>query len=495
MPAGIDDPAEFVRKVRSDPIWFIGSVYGEKPATPKQEELLRSVAQQGIDEIYVPSCHSSGKTWACSRLVSWFLTSYPHDAIVLTTAPTWPQVENMIWREIAAADGKAKVRLGGRLMTTKWDIGPKWYAIGLATDQPVNIQGYHAKHLMVIIDEADGVEGGIWEAIDSLMASGDCLLVAIGNPLDPQSEFKKKHDLALTRHNAKVIRIAADDVLPYSQKNRFLLQQAWVDKKLVEWGGPDSPLAMGKIFAQWPDQGPDTLIPMKLLQRAKGREVERGARGLGVDVARYGRDRTVRSLFEGGMLLWQRVMSGVGVDVVAGATIADTLAWHPAVVAVDAVGVGGGVADLVRSRLGDDYVVMDFNASSKPDPTYEDQYVNLAAQWWAQFKIGLETNKIGFMMTDPDQVDLLINELNRAKVDYDERGRMRVNKLGLPRGKSERSLDEEALASRSPDMADSAILGYNAALPFAGVRSEMEAAMGVSAPIDWYPPAQGGVRA
>lgn len=495
MPYGIDDPTAFVHQVRRDPIWFIDKVYGEKPATPKQEELLRAVATDGITEIYVPSCHSSGKTWACSRLVSWFLTCWPHDSIVLTTAPTWPQVENMIWREIAAAAGRAKVPLGGRLLTTKWDIGPKWYAIGLATDQPVNIQGYHAKHLMVIIDEADGVEGGIWEAIDSLMASGNCLLVAIGNPLDPTSEFKKKHDAALNRYGAKVIRISADDVLPYSSKNKFLLQQAWVDKKLVEWGGPDSPLAMGKIFAQWPDQGPDTLIPMRLLQRAKGREVDRGARGLGVDVARYGRDRTVRTLFEGGMLLWQRVMSGVGVDVVAGATIADALAWHPAVVAVDAVGVGGGVADLVRSRLGDEIMVMDFISNQKPDPTMEEIYVDQAAQWWHQFLKGLEAGKIGFMMNEPDQVDLLINELNRAKVDYDSRGKMKINKLGLPRGKSERGLTEEDLASKSPDMADSAILAYNAALPFAGVRQEAAAIAQASAPIDWYSPGARGIRA
>jgi hypothetical protein len=195
------------------------------------------------------------------------------------------------------------------------------------------------------------------------------------------------------------------------------------------------------------------------------------------------------------MLLWQRVMSGVGVDVVAGATIADALAWHPAVVAVDAVGVGGGVADLVRSRLGDEVMVMDFISNQKPDTTVEDMYVDQAAEWWHKFRIGLEANKIGFTMTDPEAVDTLINELNRAKIDYDQRGRMRVNKLGLPRGKSERSLDEEQLAAKSPDMADSAILAYNAALPFAGVRSEMEAAMGVASPIDWYPPAQGGVRA
>lgn len=494
MPAGFSDPATFVAQVRSSPLWFLSNVYGEQPATPKQKDLFEAVAEDAIKEIYVPSCHSSGKTWACSRLVGWFLTCWPHDSIVLTTAPTWPQVENLLWREVHAGDAKARVPLGGRLLTTKWDIGPKWYAIGLSTDQPVNIQGYHAAHILVIIDEADGVEGPIWEAIDSLLASGITKLVAIGNPLDPESVFKKKHDAALRRHDAKVIRMAADDVLPYSDKHRFLLQRDWVERKLVEWGGPDAPLAMGKIFAMWPDQGPDTLIPMSLLQRAKGREVPRGGRGLGVDVARYGRDRTVRSLYEGGMQLWQRVMSGAGVDVVAGATIADAMAWHPAVVAVDAVGVGGGVADLVRARLGDQYVVIDFNASSKPDPGSEEQYVNLAAQWWHAYLKGLQENKIGFTMTEPDLVDQLINELNRAKIDYDERGRMRVNKLGLPRGKSERGLTEEQLAAKSPDMADSAILGYNAALPFTDLRSGLSTPA-ATATIDWYRPTPGAIRA
>lgn len=495
--AQFGDPASFVAQVRRDPVWFLDKVFGEKPAFDKPEEIMRAVADDSITEVYVPACHSSSKTWTCSRLVPWYLTCWPHDCIVLTTAPTWPQVENLLWREIHAGVAKAKVPLGGRLLTTKWDIGPKWYAIGLSTDEPINIQGYHAGHIMVIIDEADGVEGPIWEAIDSLLASGRTKLIAIGNPLDPQSVFKKKVDAAQRKANARVIRIPAD-ATPNVKAGRivvpFLISPQWIADKLVEWGGPDSPLAMGKIFAQWPDQGPDTLIPMSLLQRAKGREVPRGARGLGVDVARFGRDRTVRTLYEGGMQLWQRVMQGAGVDVVAGATISDILAYSPAVVAVDAVGVGGGVADLVRARL-PDATVIDFVSNGKPDPTKEEIYVDLGSQWWHQFLKGLQEAKIGFAMTEPDLVDSLINELNRAKVDYDSRGRMIVKKLGLPRGKSEKSLDEEQLAQRSPDLADSAVLSYNAALPFTDLRSGLEDPR-ATATVDWYAgAARGGLRA
>jgi hypothetical protein len=46
----------------------------------------------------------------------------------------------------------------------------------------VRFQGFHGGHLLVIVDEARGLRGEIWEAIEGARAGGEVHVVALGNP-------------------------------------------------------------------------------------------------------------------------------------------------------------------------------------------------------------------------------------------------------------------------------------------------------------------------
>jgi len=46
------------------------------------------------------------------------------------------------------------------------------FALGLSTNQASNFQGYHGKHVLIIADEAPGIEQEIWDAIAGVAAGG-----------------------------------------------------------------------------------------------------------------------------------------------------------------------------------------------------------------------------------------------------------------------------------------------------------------------------------
>lgn len=460
MGRPVNDAAQLAERIRREPVRFVRDFFGET-LLGKQGEILEALRDH--DNVLVRSCHDSGKTYVAARAVIWYLMSHPGDAIVVTTAPTWAQVEQLLWREIASAYGKAKVSLGGRLLTTRLELGPKWYAIGLATDQPVNLQGFHASNVLVVIDEADAVAAATWTALDSVLTSAGAKLLAIGNPLDPLSEFRRRHDSATAR--TKCIRISADDVLPLTDSGRypFLLQRTWVEDKAARWG-EESALYIGKVLAEWPDEGSDTLIPIAWLERAKGRAVPKGLRALGVDVARFGSARSVRTLLEGNWLVWSRTAQGDDTMQTAGRVLADIEAYAPVAIGVDDTGVGGAVTDRLR-QLGKYVDPLNFGARAF-DHT---RYANRGSEIYWLTRQAFEQDLIGFSMADPDAVDELIAELNRPTYDTDEQGRMRVNKYGRGR---ERSMSEEDRVARSPDRADSFVIGYAVVRPSLGPISE-----------------------
>src|ERR1700677_3644889 len=110
--------------------------------------------------VAVKACHSSSKTFTAAVAVLWFLARY-REAVVVTTAPTWGQVERLLWGEIHHFLQKSRYPFPVANQT-KLQLGPKRLAYGLATsvtksDEGVKFQGIHAENVLVILDEAPGV--------------------------------------------------------------------------------------------------------------------------------------------------------------------------------------------------------------------------------------------------------------------------------------------------------------------------------------------------
>ena len=98
MPSALaqaDDAAALAGVVR-DPVRFCCGLL-RQDLWPLQEAILRAVASRS--RVAVKACHASGKTFVAAVAVLWLVTRY-RDGIVVTTAPTWTQVEKLLRGEI-----------------------------------------------------------------------------------------------------------------------------------------------------------------------------------------------------------------------------------------------------------------------------------------------------------------------------------------------------------------------------------------------------------
>ena len=67
--------------------------------------------------------------------------------------------------------------------------GKNNFALGLSTDSAESFQGYHGGHVLIIADEAPGIEPTIWDAFFGIMTGGDVRLIMAGNPTRPSRPF------------------------------------------------------------------------------------------------------------------------------------------------------------------------------------------------------------------------------------------------------------------------------------------------------------------
>jgi phage terminase large subunit len=434
----------------------------------KQHEIARAMVDTQF--VYVPSCHASGKSFTSAQIALWFLYSHPN-SIVVTTAPTGRQVRKVMWQEIRRAYTNAPVPLGGDLLQTELKIDDKWYAFGFSTDQPTNFSGIHADWVLVIVDEATGIAADIWEGISGVLANQNTRLLAIGNPTDGASEFAARIRRAGERTavipiscydtpnfttfgitEADIVNRTWRDKLTGSLPMPYLITPQWV-ADIYERYGADSAMYISRCLGRFPESSADTLIPLAWVLNAverwkdvteqlkQGRDVPLGPdKQLGVDVARFGVDRTARTYRQGAYVHWQRVTQQESLMQTAG-RVANDLTEQKMPCNVDVIGLGAGVVDRLKELHYDVYGV---NVAEKA--TDAERFANLRAEGYWRLRERFERGQI--MIPDDDE---LINELTSLKYKI-------VNSNGQIRMEEKEEMKKRL--GKSPDLADSLCLAF-----------------------------------
>lgn len=367
-----NEAQEIADRCLRQPSFFFEKFLGVKP-WPYQLSIVESVRDYRVTS--VRSCHEIGKSFSAARVTLWYLLTHP-ESIVVTTAPTARQVEDILWREINTAYNKALLPLGGRCLTTRLEFDTNWYAVGLSTNQPDKFQGYHSDSgdMLVIVDEAAGVEENIFEGIRALMTSDNCRLLLIGNPTSSSGTFYNYNRPDSLAHRLKVSAFdtpnftangikSEQDLLDlyvvddYGQMQStqdvempapYLVSPKWVYEFLVEVGA-DTPMYQARVLGEHPDQGDDTLIPLKWIEAAMTDErrdqTPKGAPVYGVDPARFGNDRTAIQERRGDHVLTPEAFTMQDTMRTAG-RVMDKLTNDPLAHAnIDVIGLGAGVVD------------------------------------------------------------------------------------------------------------------------------------------------------
>jgi hypothetical protein len=455
---------EFVRNVVSDPVLFATHILGIG-LWDREAEILQSIRTNR--RTAVKACHGVGKTFTLAVAALWWLARYP-EGIVLTTSPTQRQVRTQLWSEIHRAVERARVPYPP-LNTTEFKFrDDNNFAIGFSTNQAGNFQGYHGKYVLIIADEAPGIQSGIWDAVAGTMAGGTVHIVMAGNPTVPSGAFfdafTKERGLwncftidAFDSPNLKglgleqLLRLDPSEGGPLDRNPvPYLVTKRWVyDQYFSWWHGNEgsSPNWLSRVLARFPDQAQNALIRMVWLERAKLNALQNpisdagsGPLVAGVDVG-GGQSETVVYVCECnhdrrkiiGMGAWRgEDTRGAVVDFL------NEFRHRLSTVRVDSIGIGHNFALHLRvdCRFPVEMVNVGMPCESKPNWGENDpsrRFVNVKAGMYQAVADAFEHNQVEGLIDETT-----IGQLAGLLTEFDSHGRMKIEskedarKRGVP---------------------------------------------------------------
>lgn len=267
-----EDALYLLEKSIQNPLFFAENILGAK-LWSKQRVILKALWEN--QRVAVKSGHAVGKSYlAAAAVLTYIHTHYP--SIVITTAPVARQVQHVLWREIAKLYNQAKIPLGGELLSMTYRLDETTFAIGIATDDPEKIQGFHSENILVVVDEAAGIDDAIMDSIESIMAGGNTRLLMLGNPSRLEGHFYRAFMDKTESQLYKKYTISAFDTPNVVHKKIIipgLVTWDWVEQRKKIWG-PDHPLYKIRVLGEFPQQQfSDLVIPPFLLDIARENEI------------------------------------------------------------------------------------------------------------------------------------------------------------------------------------------------------------------------------
>jgi hypothetical protein len=362
-----------------DPVGFITDILDENPWTI-QAQIANAV--RDYPQVAVPSCFGSGKDWIAARIIAWWVST---GGIAVSTADTYRQVRDILWRELRKAHHRGGLPGVIPAVESRWEIaGSDAFAIGIKPEDynPEGFQGIHGRRVLVVMDEANGIGSDLWEAAKGLVVNEQSRILAIGNPHEPQGAFHE----ACRSKTWHVIHISVFDTPnftgePVPEKAQAeLVSPFWLEQRRAE-GLKGTPWWQAKVLGQFPDTASNAVIPLAWVEQARARAHLPDAREwAGLDVARFGSDDS--ALLEGAGNGPETVSIVHGQDTMQVAGLGMRyLQSRRGTLAVDVIGVGGGVVDRIKEQ-GPPGQLLAVNVGEAPDRD-GDLLVNLRAQlWW-----------------------------------------------------------------------------------------------------------------
>lgn len=419
-----------------------------------------------------------GKTFIVGSLINWWFDVFD-PSIALTTAPTWPQVEKLLWGEIAS---QRPLNAKGRLHKTEIKDHPKHFALGLSTDKEERFQGFHEERICVALDEGPGVRKPVWDAaIDNIPVGPDNRVIAIGNPLQRSGPFYDASNdpvwncihIGAIEHPNIVAELEGKDP-PFPKAVRL----EWVQERIRKWCArvfdpqPEekvdlfefptesnqwwkpNPLAESKLLGWFPSESEEQIISMAAVDMAQRRVHKPGHPvRMGIDVARGGEDESVIAMFQGdhAEILW--TYEGNDTMSVVNNAVRYIRQYLPQEVRVDVIGVGAGVYDRLEElrKLGDlpegcKIISVGVGESPISKDDFTEDFVMLRDQLWWMMRLGIH------QMDLPDDA-VLASQMIAPQWESNLRGKVKVESKPEMKKRGVKSPDRaEAIMLAWPDL-------------------------------------------
>jgi hypothetical protein len=425
---------------REHPCGFIEDVLFLKPT--EQQKMLIDAVKGGKKFISVKSGHGTGKSTICAAIILWFFCCYTCQIPI--TAPSRSQMWDALWSRLAELYNKMDPLfkesfdfLSDRVFAKA--AKKEHFIVGRTAkkESPEALQGFHAKNLLFVVDEASGVSDEIYDVIMGALTEENNICILVGNPLRLSGYFYDCfHTKADQWHN---ITFNAEE------SPRWLVKQDFLD----QWAsyGKDSNQYRIRVLGQFPNSELDTLIPLDLIEQAQSRTVDAsGSMVWACDPARYGSDSSVLVKRQGRVLHdvieWNQFDTMEIAGLINHEYNKTPAEKRPDTIFIDTIGLGAGVYDRLNEL---DMPVKSVNVAEKSGKPKD--FRNIRAQiyddlrvWFAEDEPMIPQNK------------QLVAQLSTIKYKFASNGSLQIIEKDVYK--------KQNPSIGSPDMADALAISF-----------------------------------
>lgn len=448
--------------------------------TGKQQKIARLLCKPPY-KVLVKSAHTVGKSFLAACLVNWWFDCF-WPGVVLTSAPSAEQVKNILWKEVR------RVRVNAGLDTTcflpkacRMEQSVDHFAFGFTARDRTGFQGHHEVAVLIIFDEAEGIDIEFWDAAQTMLQGDRYGFLAIYNPYlssGPAVDAERSG----AYHVETMSALEHPNIQSELRNERPLYPAAvrlqWVKDRLEEWSDPAEPGQPGAIefCGKWylpqakaeaailgrrPTSGINAVFPEYLFDKAVEQKLawpNNGRLQIGVDVAWEGNDDTAFHVQKGGVSIYHEAFHGqnptrtaqkaMSLALMLGSELGFSDPRRQVVIAVDGVGIGAGV---VSDILEDGWrLVVNVNTWASLAESGRTDYPDLRSALWFGFALECKRGNIALGGVSKQALNDLRRELTAPIYWLDLRGRRKV----------EPKLETKERIGRSPDNADATLLAF-----------------------------------
>lgn len=413
-----------------------------------QRESLKALGRG--EDLTIRGCHGSGKTFLDACALVWFMTVWPKPRVI-ATAPKLGQLKTRLWPEIKKVFRDTWLEDHFTWYKTRFeanDYPEQSFATAEASSDPDNISGIHEGYVLVIVDEAQGVDEEIYEALEGSRTNENAQLILSGNPVHRTGTFFESfHSLRDLYHTVKV-----------SFEDTTLVDDSFRERIARKYG-ENSPVYKVRVLAEFPENLDEYFISLSNVEDAKNRTVDREETApldIGLDVG--GRestgDESVVIARQGGKVLDMKTTRGKDTNEVSGWAKRFAEHWKEKTgadevrIKVDDTGLGQGVTDTLSKQFKNTKSVKVFGikGGEKPSERGKSEYRYKADEMWGILRDRFKDGTIEI----PDDKNL-IAQLSTRPFSLLDSGKVKLT----PKRKMEKSNEFE-----SPDRADALALAF-----------------------------------
>lgn len=461
------EASRLLREWRADPLRFVREVFHAEPDA-WQADGLELLARPGRKRIALKACAGPGKTtelaWAAWHRLACFAAPNEHPKGIAVSI-TADNLRRNLWAEMARWQNASPFLLKAFEWTSSRifarDHPETWFLSATSWPKTADLEtigrtlsGLHSRFPFYLIDESGDIPPNLLRSAEQgLSGCEDGLIITAGNTTSQTGLlYEVSTRLRGKQEDGKyeVISITAD---PDEPKRTPRVDMEWARQQIATYGR-ENPWVMAYVLGQFPPGSINALLSVEEVEAAMNRSPQAGSyewavKRLGVDVARYGDDRTVHFPRQGLAAFQPAIMrhargSAVSVDI-ANRTMSmmnELDREDPDGVESyfdDTVGWAHGAVDVLRAAGRLVYAIQ-FDA-----PSANPRYINMRAQMWMEMA---EWVKTGCMPNIPEMVAELTTPtyfFSKGKFQIEAKDQVK-KRLG-----------------RSPDLADALALTF--ALP------------------------------